>query len=164
MSRGQDDNNNIGWRPRAALGVPPRSRPGNYPEPFAARMAGRLKRQLGDAFGLTRFGVNLTILHPGAESALFHRHSHQQEFIYILSGAPTLRTEDGEFLLQPGMCAGFTPDGGAHQLVNRSGEDVIYLEIGDRNPEDSVCYPEDDLAAVWGQGGWRFLHKDGTPY
>lgn len=150
--------------PLRALDLPARARPSNYPEPFASRMAGRTKRQLGDAFGLTRFGVNLTTLQPGAESALLHRHTHQQEFVYVLSGTPTLRTEDGEFLLGPGMCAGFRPDGHAHQLVNRSDEDVVYLEIGDRNPEDGGSYPEDDLEAIWADGAWRFLHKDGTPY
>lgn len=162
MRPGHDDSTD--WQPMVALDVPPRAKPSNYPEHFATRMKGRVKRQLGDAFGLTRFGVNLTTLRPGAESALLHRHSHQQEFIYVLRGTPTLRTEDGEFLLQPGMCAGFTPGGCAHQLVNRSGEDVLYLEIGDRNPEDGGSYPEDDLEATWAEGGWRFHHKDGTPY
>lgn len=152
------------WQPINALELPPRVKPSNYPEPFASRMTGRIKRQLGDAFGLTRFGVNLTILRPGSESALLHRHSHQQEFVYVLSGEPTLRTEHGEFLLKPGMCAGFTPSGCAHQLVNKSGEDVHYLEIGDRNSADGGSYPEDDLEAIWVKDGWRFSHKDGTPY
>lgn len=151
-------------QPINALDVPPRAKPSNYPEPYASRMTGRTKRQLGEAFGLTRFGVNLTTLRPGAESALLHRHSHQQEFVYVLKGMPTLRTDEGEFLLRPGMCAGFVPEGCAHQLVNRSDEDVVYLEIGDRNPEDGGSYPEDDLEAVWADDGWRFRHKDGTPY
>ena len=151
------------FKPVSAHDVPPRTKASNYPEPYASRMAGRTKRQLGDAFGLASFGVNLTTLQPGAVSSLLHRHSHQEEFVYILSGTPTLRTGEDEYLLQPGMCAGFVPGGPAHQLVNRSGEDVVYLEMGDRNPADSGAYPEDDLVAVWAEGGWRYTRKDGTP-
>ena len=58
-----------------ATDVPPRTRPSNYPEPFFSRMAKRQKRQLGDVFGLSNFGVNLTRIAPGGESALLHRHS-----------------------------------------------------------------------------------------
>jgi uncharacterized cupin superfamily protein len=147
-----------------ALDVAPRTKLSSYPEPFASRMSRRVKRQLGDAFGLLRFGVNLTTLLPGGESALLHRHSHQEEFIYILSGTPTLRSESGTTLLRPGMCAGFLPAGEAHHLVNTSSMPVVYLEIGDRNPSDEGFYPEDDLEAKFVQGSWRFLHKDGTPY
>jgi uncharacterized cupin superfamily protein len=95
---------------------------------------------------------------------LLHRHSHQEEFIYILGGTPMLRTDEGEFLLHPGTCAGFVPSGCAHQLINASDQDVVYLEIGDRNPDDRGSYPEDDLEAIWTDGAWRFLHKDGTAY
>nr|WP_127089309.1 cupin domain-containing protein [Aquabacter cavernae] len=151
-------------RPRVALDVPPRVTPSNYPAPFVARMAGRVKRQLGDAFGLTRFGVNLTILAPGAQSALLHRHSRQEEFVYILSGTPTLRTDAGEFPLCPGMCVGFPAQGCAHHLVNRSGEEVQYLEMGDRDAQDRADYPEDDLEAAFSAHGWSFTRKDGTPW
>ena len=144
---------------------PPRTKPSNYPEPFFTRMAKREKRPLGDRFGLTNFGVNLTRLAPGGESALLHRHSRQDEFVYILEGAPTLVTDEGEVQLAPGMCAGFPAGGVAHQLVNPSGADVVYLEIGDRTPGDEGSYPRDDIAAALGpDGGWVFTHKDGTPY
>jgi uncharacterized cupin superfamily protein len=144
----------------------PRTKPSNYPEPFASRMAGREKRPLGDLFGLSNFGVNLTRLHPGAVSTLRHAHSKQDEFVYILSGDPVLRTDAGETALHPGMCAGFKAgNGDGHQLVNRTQEDVVYLEIGDRSAGDSVSYPEDDLMAVLGANGqWQFARKDGTPY
>lgn len=151
-------------RPVAAMDVSVRARPSHYPAPFADMVAGREKRALGDVFGLTKFGVNLTILSPGARSALLHRHSHQQEFIYILSGTPTLRTDAEEYAMQPGMCVGFMPGGDAHQLVNRSDAEVVYLEIGDRDPDDSGFYPEDDLRAERDGEGWRFLHKDGRAY
>lgn len=136
-----------------------------YPEPFFSRMAGREKRPLGDLFGLKNFGVNLTTLAPGGESALLHRHSKQDEFIYIVEGTPMLVTDAGETLLTPGMCAGFPAEGRAHHLVNRSGSAVTYLEIGDRSAGDEPTYPEDDLKPVRQPDGTRiFAHKDGTPY
>lgn len=151
--------------PIAAAEVAPRAQATNYPPAFAARVAGRRKRRLGDAFGLTRFGVNLTTLAPGAETALLHRHSGQEEFVYVLSGAPTLVTDEGEFAMGPGMCVGFrAASGPAHHLVNRTDADVRLLEIGDRGADDRCDYPRDDLAASFENGGWRFTHKDGTPY
>ena len=94
-----------------------------------------------------------------------NRHSKQDEFIYILSGEPTLVTDRGEIALTPGMCAGFPAAGGAHQLVNRSAADVVYLEIGDRTAGDECTYPHDDLMAAFGPGGqWAFTRKDGTRY
>lgn len=147
------------------LDVAPRTRPSNYPAPFAQRMSGRIKRALGDVFGLEQFGVNHTRLAAGAQSALHHRHSGQEEFVYILSGSPVLLTDEGETLLHPGMCAGFAPGGSAHHLLNRSDQEVCYLEIGTRISADSVDYPDDDLIGRNDAGGtWRFTHKDGTPY
>ena len=150
----------------AATAAPPRSRPSNYPEPFFSRMNGRLKRPLGDLFGLTNFGVNLTKLVPGGQSALRHAHTRQDEFIYILEGSPTLITDEGETLLQPGMCAGFKAGtGNGHHLVNRTASDVTYLEIGDRTAGDEGSYPDDDIQAVLDSSGkWVFTHKDGRPY
>lgn len=145
--------------------APARTRPSNYPEPFASRMAGRTKHPLGSLFGLENFGVNLTRLAPGAVSALRHAHTTQDEFVYVLEGHPTLYTDAGPTPLSPGMCAGFRADSGdAHHLVNETDEPVAYLEIGDRMPGDSVTYPDDDIQAVLMDGQWRFLHKDGTPY
>ena len=149
----------------AAADVPPRAKRSNYPEPFASRMDGRQKRALGEVFGLSNFGVNLTRLRPGAVSALRHAHSKQDELVYILQGRPTLHSDEGFTELAPGMCAGFKAGtGNAHHLVNRSDEDVLYLEIGDRTPGDSATYPDDDLCAKSDAGGWVFAHKDGTPY
>jgi uncharacterized cupin superfamily protein len=150
----------------AATEAAPRTKPSNYPQPFASRMAGREKRPLGDLFGLSNFGVNLTRLSPGAVSALRHAHSKQDEFIYVLAGHPILVTDTGEMPLSPGMCAGFKAGtGNGHHLVNRKNVEVVYLEMGDRTPGDSVTYPDDDIQAVLGpHGKWRFAHKDGTPY
>jgi uncharacterized cupin superfamily protein len=142
-----------------------RVKPSNYPEPFASRMAGRLKRPLGDLFGLTNFGVNLTKLAPGAVSALRHAHSKQDEFIFILQGRPTLHTDEGRTTLSPGMCAGFKAGtGNGHRLLNETREEVVYLEMGDRTAGDEGSYPDDDLKASMVDGKWRFAHKNGVPY
>jgi uncharacterized cupin superfamily protein len=148
-----------------AADAPLRAKASNYPEPFAACVVGREKRPLGDLFGLTNFGVNLTRLAPGALSALRHAHATQDEFIYVLQGQPTLVTDEGRTALAAGMCAGFKAGtGNGHQLVNETADEVVYLEIGDRSPGDSATYPDDDLLALQVEGGWRFTHKDGRPY
>lgn len=149
----------------AATDVALSSKKSGYPKPFASRVAGRERRKLGDAFGLTNFGVNMTVLKPGAQSALLHRHKTQDEFVYILSGQCLLHTDEGDVRLTAGMCAGFPAGGIAHHLVNDGDEDVTYLEIGDRSPGDEGTYPEDDLKAVHdADKNWVFTRKDGTPY
>ena len=148
-----------------ASSAPLRSKPSSYPEPYFSRMSKREKRPLADLFGVRNFGVNLTRLLPGGESALLHRHSKQDEFIYILTGEPTLVTDAGETVLRPGMCAGFPAQGRAHQLVNRTHSDVTYLEIGDRTPDDEGFYPADDLSASQTAAGtWVYSRKDGSRY
>ena len=149
-----------------ASDAPPRAKQTGYPANMAAMVAGRLKRPLGDLFGLTNFGVNLTRLAPGAYSALRHAHAKQDEFVYVLKGEPTLVTDSGEEPMRPGMCAGFKAGtGDAHHLANRTGKDVVILEVGDRSAGDSVSYPDDDVVAVFGPDGkWKYARKDGTPY
>jgi len=128
-------------------------------------MSGRQKHPLGDLFGLTNFGVNLTRLAPGAVSALRHAHTVQDEFVYILKGRPTLHTDEGHTLLAPGMCAGFKAGtGNGHCLINNTDEEIVYLEVGDRTLGDEGMYPDDDLRAQLVNGTWAFTHKDGTPY
>ena len=136
-----------------------------YPEPFMSRVSARRKQRLGDALGLRNYGVNLTTIPPGAVSALRHWHSHEDEFIYVVSGELVLVTNDGEQQLTPGMCAGF-PAGKADGqcLVNRTSRDAEYLEVGDRRPDDAVTYPDDDIAGRATPQGRRFMRKDGTPY
>ena len=137
----------------------------NYPAPFRLGVAGRGKRKLGDALGLKNFGVNLTTIKPGAASALRHWHTHEDEFIFLLSGELVLVTDAGEQLLTAGMAAGF-PAGKAdgHCLVNRSATDAVYLEVGDRHAEDEARYPDVDLDRRNTPAGRTFCHKDGSAY
>jgi uncharacterized cupin superfamily protein len=136
-----------------------------YPEPFHARVADREKRKLGDAFGLTQFGVNLTTLGPGCVSSLRHWHTHEDELIYVLDGELVLVTDAGEQVMRAGDVAGF-PGGStdAHQLVNRSSAPAQYLEVGSRIEADDAHYPDDDLAWKEVDGKVIAAHKDGTPY
>lgn len=146
-----------------ATDIPP-SKPSTYPQAFQQRFAGRQRRALASAFGLQQFGVTLMRLAPGAgATALRHAHSKQEEFVYVLQGRPTLYTDQGPMQLQPGMCAGFRT-GAAHDLVNETGEEVVYLEVGDRSAGDQVDYPGEDLKAVPVEGKYLFTHRDGTPY
>lgn len=135
-----------------------------YPPEFARRVAGRRKQRLGDVFGLENFGVNLIGLPPGSQSATRHRHTAQDEFVFVLSGKLVLVHDDGETLLHAGDCAGFRHGGTAHHLINRSDLDAQYIEIGDRLPGDAAECPDDDLVPIRTETGWRYTRKNGEPY
>jgi uncharacterized cupin superfamily protein len=136
-----------------------------YPEPFRSRMGDRAKRRLGEACGLTRFGVNLVTLGPDGQSALRHWHTLEDEFVYVLEGEVVLVTDEGEQVLRAGDCAGY-PAGkrDAHHFVNRSGAPARYLEIGNREPGDNAFYPDDDLMWGFAEDGDYAAHKDGRRY
>lgn len=143
----------------------PEHRGSGYPEPFRSRMGDRAKRKLGDACGLTRFGVNLVTLGPGGQSALRHWHTLEDEFVYVLDGEVVLVTNGGEQVLTRGMCAGY-PAGGrdAHQFINRGTAPATYLEIGNRIDGDNAFYPDDDLMWFEDENGVFTAHKDGRRY
>ena len=138
----------------------------NYPGALAEPCKSREKRALGNVFNLDQFGVNQTTLPPGAWSSLRHWHAREDEFIYVLDGEVTLIDEAGEYVLTPGMCAGFkagTPNG--HHLINRSSRTATILEVGTRARDDDATYPGIDLKAVKRNGGpWQSQRRDGTPY
>ncbi len=135
-----------------------------YPAPYDAPCSGRRRWKLGDAAGLTQFGVNLLRLPPGQWSSQRHWHLAEDEFVYVLEGEVVLVTNAGEAILRPGDCAGFKAgkaDG--HHLQNRSDAEAVLLEVGSRRPgEDGADYPDIDLKIDAGEALYR--HKDGTPY
>jgi len=136
----------------------------NYLPQFAHVVQGREKRVLGDVFGLTQFGVNLTTLAPGSASALRHWHAREDEFVFVVSGEITLIDDLGEHVLTPGMCAGFKAGvANGHCLVNKSAAPASYVEIGTRASEESAEYPDVDLKAEKRGGKWSYMKKDGTP-
>ena len=134
-----------------------------YPAPFHESAKDRSKKALGDAGGLSDFGVNLVTLPPGNWSSQRHWHLLEDEFVYVLSGELVMVTDAGESKISAGECAAFpknTPDG--HHFINRSDRDAVYLEVGTRTGRDTASYPDIDLHVVMDGSGWR--HKDGTPY
>ena len=137
-----------------------------YPEPYRENVVARCKRALGDAFGLTRYGVNLVELSPGTWSSQRHWHTHEDEFVFVVSGELTLITDAGEQILTPGMVAGFPAgDANGHHLINKGDEVASYLEVGDRNPQDEVFYPDIDLLFKVNEvGEHEFTNRDGVPY
>jgi uncharacterized cupin superfamily protein len=146
------------------MSLEPRTGSG-YPEPYRSRCLPREKRALGDAFGLTKIGINQTILPPGKESSMRHWHTHEEEFIYLLSGELVLITDAGEQALKPGMCVGFplnTRDG--HQLVNRGSQPAVYLEVSNRDPQDGAHYPDVDLQFHGVGAAVKFTRKDGSQF
>jgi uncharacterized cupin superfamily protein len=144
--------------------VPPRSGT-NYPAQHAGVVAGREKRLLGDRFGLTQFGVNLTTLAPGSWSAQRHWHEREDEFVFILQGELTLVDDSGEHVLTVGMCAGFKAGvANGHCLVNKSNAPATYIEIGTRSPEEVAHYPDIDMLATKAAGTFTMTKKDGTSF
>ncbi len=136
-----------------------------YPKEFEAVVDGRSKQRLGDAAGLTQFGVNLTQLKPGAASALYHWHESEDEFVYILEGEVMLEEGDTKTQLRAGDAAGFKAGVAVgHRLVNNSKSNVVFLEVGTRAARDRYVYPNDDLVGEKDESGVRLTNKAGIPY
>ena len=136
-----------------------------YPPPFDELVRGRFRKKLGDAGGLTQFGVNLTRLTPGSGSAQRHWHRNEDEFVFVVSGELALIEDEGETVLRAGDAATFKAgvDNG-HHLVNRSDTDALYLEIGTRADVESGEYSDIDMTFYKDATGAGYRRKDGTPY
>ena len=136
-----------------------------YPPPFDQPCRARERRKLGDAAGLTQFGVNLLRLPPGSWSAQRHWHSHEDEFVYVIAGEVVLVTNAGEEVLRAGDAAGFkagVADG--HCLQNRSNAEAVMLEVGTRIEDDRGAYPDIDMLTGAKGSGAMYVHRDGRPY
>ena len=149
--------------PKVDIAAVLESRGSDYPPPFDGPCAERVRRRLGDAAGLTDFGVNVLRLPPGTWSSQRHWHSHEDEFVYVLEGELTLIEDDVETILRAGDCAAFPKgSGNGHHLINKSIAIAICLEVGSRQPADVTVYSEIDM--MISNAGNSFAHKDGTPY
>ncbi len=136
-----------------------------YPEPFNEPCSKREWREMGNALGLTQFGVNLTVLPPGTWSSQRHWHMKEDEFVYILDGEVVLVTDDGEQTLRAGMAAGF-PAGkrDGHHLINRSDRPARLIEMGTRAETENGEYSDIDMIFAARDGVESYFHKNGKPY
>lgn len=149
--------------PKIEVAAVPAHKGVGYPPPFADLSAERLRQRLGDAGGLVDFGVNLTHLPPGNWSSQRHWHSHEDEFVFVLSGEVVLIEDDGETVLRSGDCAAFPKGtGNGHHLINRSAGTALYLEVGSRSDADVTVCSDIDMMSTNADG--RFTTKDGAPY
>jgi uncharacterized cupin superfamily protein len=148
---------------RIDFGAAPSKTGASYPAPYDAPCSERIRRRLGEAGGLTAFGVNHLTLPPGAWSSQRHWHSHEDEFVMVLSGEVVLVTDAGEEVLRAGDSAAFKAgEADGHHIVNRSGAEATLLEVGTDAPaRDRVVYPDIDMVAEPGEHGYR--RGDGTP-
>lgn len=136
-----------------------------YPEPYASMMKGRSSLRLGDAGGLTQFGVNLVTLEPGALSSLRHWHLNEDEFVMVTEGECTLVQDAGETVMRPGDCAAFpagSTDG--HHFINRTGQVARFLVVGTRAPREVATYSDVDLRVEIEAGKARFTYRDGSDW
>jgi uncharacterized cupin superfamily protein len=148
--------------PRIDIGRVPAQQIASYPKEFAQVISGREKQRIGDAVGLTQFGVNITRIKAGSASALRHWHEQEDEFVYMLEGELVLCENDGETVLKTGDAAGFKAGSGvAHCLVNRTDRDAIYLEVGTRAESERVHYPDVDFMMERDASGRRYFRKSG---
>ncbi|HEX9904020.1 MAG TPA: cupin domain-containing protein [Propylenella sp.] len=151
--------------PKLDLSAVPEENSCGYPAPFHEIARGRFRKRLGDAGGLTQFGVNLCRLKPGSASSQRHWHEKEDELIYVVDGEVVLIENEGETLLRAGDAAAFKAGvANGHQLVNRSASDALVLEIGSRLAAERAYYPDIDMQLVAERKSDRFLHMDGTPY
>jgi uncharacterized cupin superfamily protein len=136
-----------------------------YPDLFWKPIVGRGRQRLGDAVGLTQFGVNLTTLKPGAASSQRHWHRNEDEFVYVLKGELVLCEDHSETVLKPGDAAGFkASSGNGHCLINRTQQDAVYIEVGTRTVNETTVYSDIDMRLERDKTGIRYLHKSGEPY
>jgi uncharacterized cupin superfamily protein len=135
-----------------------------YPAPYAAEMAGRWSIRLGEAGGLTQFGVNIVVLAPGAKSSLRHWHLNEDEFVIITEGTCTLVDDDGRHEMSVGACAAF-PAGVAngHHFINETEDEARFLVVGTKAPHEIATYSDIDLVLEVRDGAATFTRKDGTP-
>jgi uncharacterized cupin superfamily protein len=104
----------------------------------------RSKRaRIGYELGSETVGASLWELPPGEAAYPYHYHYSDEEIVIVLRGRPTLRTPEGERVLEQGEAVrfGLGPEG-AHQIQNPTEEAVRFLSVSSHGRPDIVVYPD----------------------
>ena len=121
------------------------------------------RAKLGQAAGSERLGASLYELEPGSAPFPLHYHLGNEELLIVISGRPSLRTDEGERELEPGEVVAFpVGERGAHQVVNRSREPVRVLIVSEMNAPDVVLRPESGKLSAFGRppgGSGEGIHE-----
>lgn len=154
--------------PKVDISTAPEGKGTRYPEPFGKPCEDRQWRALGNAAGLTQFGVNLLTLEPGVWSSQRHWHTHEDEFVWVLEGEVVMITDEGRQLMKAGDCAGF-PAGSqnGHHFINESVHPAKLLVMGSRDDQDQCGYPDIDMhlhGERYSGAAPHYTRKDGTPF
>ena len=150
--------------PKIDIAALPSKSGSGYPSPYDRQFDGRHQTRLGDAAGLTQFGVNLVRLDPGAMSSLRHWHERQDEFLVVTEGALTLRDNHGDTALLPGDCAAFPAgDANGHHIMNLSDAPGAFIVMGTRTATETGWYSDVDMKVVIENGQFNFTRRDGSP-
>jgi uncharacterized cupin superfamily protein len=134
---------------------------GERPPGFRSRRA-RIGYQLGSEL----VGASFWEVPPGEAAYPYHFHYSDEELVIVVSGSPTLRTPEGERVLEEGEVLHFpVGEEGAHQILNRSEEAATFLAVSSHGRPDVVVYPDSDKIGVGERlphgGGLRAFFKRG---
>ena len=114
---------------------------------------------IGKRLGASRMGMTVYELPPGQAVCPYHFEWSDEEWLFVLSGAPTLRSPEGECVLEPGdvICFPVGPDG-AH-IVRASDETARVAISSTKNPIGVAEYPDSDKVGVWVDGTHYMLRR-----
>jgi uncharacterized cupin superfamily protein len=117
---------------------------------------------LAPLLGSELLGCSLYTIPPGARNWPYHFHRGNEEWVLVVDGTPTLRTPEGERELATGDIVAFPVDeAGAHDLANRSGEDVRVAIFSTLRPSAYSVYPDSDKV---GANAKYFRMRDAVDY
>ena len=129
--------------------------PGTAKTHFLNDNARRINKSLGDVTGLSGFGVHLIEVAPGHESTEYHRHYHEDECTYVLSGSGRVTIGDEDHPIGPGDFIAYPKGGAAHTMLATGDEPLRCIVVGERRDHDVGDYPRQ---------GKRIFRQAGLPW
>jgi uncharacterized cupin superfamily protein len=116
--------------------------------------------RIGPLVGAKDLGYSYDVVPPGKRSCPFHSHRAEEEMFFILRGNGTLRFGGESRKIRAGdvICC---PSGGpetAHQIINDSEAELVYLSVSTMMPVEICEYPDSKKIGAFG-GGLRHMTR-----